>query len=67
MDDHWLFVRQVIEDDDFQQLSAPIWADKQIATVAGHHADGVSHRVQDVVVLDTMLACAVRDLHTETR
>ena len=66
MDDHRLLVGIVIEYDDFKKSSGSVGSDHKGSSFAGDKPNRVTDGVRDVVVRDTVLAGAVRDLH-ETR
>lgn len=61
MDSHRLSV--VVENDDFKEPTGPVSTDIEVTVTLSHHADGIVHRVLDVVVSNTVLTRAVRDLH----
>lgn len=63
MDDHRLFVWVVVENDDFEKASGSVRPDNEGPPFASDESDRVADRMGDVLVRDTMLAGAVRDLH----
>ncbi len=61
MDRHRLAV--VVKGDDFQEPPGPVGTDVEITIALAHNADGIADCVLDVLVGNTVLARAVRDLH----
>jgi hypothetical protein len=65
VDHDGLLVRVIVEDHDFEQPAGSIGADDKVPSIAVNHAEGVADGVSDVLVADTVLTRAVRDLHED--
>ena len=63
MDDHRLFVRVVVENNDLKQAPGTVGTDDEGSPVAADESDRVADCVGDVFVRDSVLAGAVRDFH----
>jgi hypothetical protein len=66
VDDHRLFVGVAVEHDHLEESSGSVGSDDQGPPVACDQTDRIADGVGDVLVSDTVLAGAVRDLR-ETR
>ncbi len=53
----------VIENDDLKEPAGSVGTDVEIAIALAHNADGVADCVLDVLVVNTVLAGVVGDLH----
>lgn len=62
MDDHRLLVWVIVEHDDLEKAPGSVGSDNEGPPFAGDEPDRVANRVGDVLVRDTVLAGAVRDL-----
>jgi hypothetical protein len=65
MNDDRLFVRIVVKDDHLEQSTRTIRADDEITALSNYHPQGIADRVVDVLIADSVLTRAVRDLHLD--